>query len=554
MNSSGSSAGVDETQISLRPSADAGCIKASDLSNEVMEDEAGGTEWKHATLVRLRKFLRRQYRARKNKVVDSAVATSDSIESMSDERAQLQQLAADIKSIELEIGLLSNMKTVVQHGKKCASGSAGRMSCGTQSDSARSQRDTVKRILGSCGSMKGSASRARGTLSGEKLAKLPESDEPEAVSEGDGNDELSEVRRNLLELYAEHTQTEDAGAGLVSESEITHVATVSASTSVLKLSCVSGLPEEKVALVPIGSAGEDMIGTFPVFQNMDSTSPVQEEERETNSSPCKISRLLLQRKGLPVEKETNSSPSKIHRMQRGLLLSGNASGTWSASNVPFVPAGAATSCVQATNQMAVPAREAWSDVDLARWAAVNCGTVCPSPVHVAPGVPSTQPSDPKQPKCQLQLLSTISSHSIKDIDKTQGDAKFEALAASRFSVLEDKDAVRHRSLAGIATAGAPVAVGKNCLHLPALVLFHCILRQRPHLFALESNTVRTLQIGAFLAMWRETLLQLNNAAWRKRSPLKILRPPMMMHCYELSRKSSTARGPRLHEASTVPMH
>ena len=59
------------------------------------EEKLGSEEWKHTTLVRLRKFLRRQYRERKNKAL-SMSTTGESEETSSDERAQLQQLAADI--------------------------------------------------------------------------------------------------------------------------------------------------------------------------------------------------------------------------------------------------------------------------------------------------------------------------------------------------------------------------------------------------------------------------------------------------------------------------
>ena len=153
---------------------------ANEDAHVLPEEKLGSEEWKHTTLVRLRKFLRRQYRERKNKALESMSTTGESEETSSDERAQLQQLAADIKSIEFEIRLLSGSKTVVQHGKR---GSG-------HGDSARSQRDTVQRLLGSAGS-------------GERLQKLLESDERDAGGETAAGDELSAVRRNLLDYYAD---------------------------------------------------------------------------------------------------------------------------------------------------------------------------------------------------------------------------------------------------------------------------------------------------------------------------------------------------------------
>ena len=116
------------------------------------------------------------------------------------------------------------------------------------------------------------------------------------------------------------------------------------------------------------------------------------------------------------------------------------------------------------------ARDAWSDVDLARWAAVNRGTSCPSPVHVAPVVlphrvvqdaPRSEAADANcqhvarpLPICNAGTRRRLDSH-------VEGEEEaIEALAAEKFLAREDKDAALNRAAMGTTATGAPVAVGE----------------------------------------------------------------------------------------------
>ena len=135
-------------------------------------------------------------------------------------------------------------------------------------------------------------------------------------------------------------------------------------------------------------------------------------------------------------------------------------------------------------------REAWSDVDLARWAAVNRGSICPSPVSVPPcrvgmspvSVPAPTrdtarviPHRPVhlQPQCRqgkahlrddaamLPPLPTASTAARKRLETMNADGEIvEALAAKKFSVLADNDAIRQASLVA-ATPAASIAVGQR---------------------------------------------------------------------------------------------
>ena len=260
-----------------------------------LQGECSSAEWKYATLVRLRKFLRRQYRARKNKVVDSVSISGDPGTDIADERAQLQQLAEDIKSIEFEIRMLSGNKTLLQNeATDCKDESL-------QGDSARSQRDTVRRVLRSAGSHK-SGSASRKAESRERLAELHEGDEGDTAGEEEAGDELRGVRRNLLDLYAEPIENQDEG-------KVDSRLSVGAGGT--------------LSLVPADSGGENLqsvdecIQAIRLVGERARNSVDARGERENNTSPSKIARLARQMPtGDQAEREDNSSPSKIDRMRR----------------------------------------------------------------------------------------------------------------------------------------------------------------------------------------------------------------------------------------------
>ena len=337
-------------------------ITAKHSDNNISQDEdTGSAEWKYNTLVRLRKFLRRQYRARKNKAVDSLSKSNSSGEDMADERAQLQQLASDIKSIEFEIRMLSTNKTAVD-GKhsatdyaECKVGSGSALG-----DSARSQRDTVKRMLGSGGSLGGSSLRGTSACrmpasSASRLAGLNEGDEGDNAQ--DTGDHLRGVRRNLLELYADPRQEQEKEK----ENEHVDVARMSESIvdAVAKDSAVDALVDA-VATVPhpnvshldsqLGtSALEKVIGNLKcvntcieAIESIGAKVPSAEastfalppatsaeagsKEQETCSSPCKLARLSRQLESSDHRPEghkkgTNTSPCKLARLHRQLEVS-----------------------------------------------------------------------------------------------------------------------------------------------------------------------------------------------------------------------------------------
>ena len=361
---------------------------ANEDAHVMPEEKLGSEEWKHTTLVRLRKFLRRQYRERKNKALESMSTTGESEETSSDERAQLQQLAADIKSIEFEIRLLSGSKTVVQHGKRS----------GGHGDSARSQRDTVQRLLGSAGS-------------GERLQKLLESDERDAGGETAAGDELSAVRRNLLDYYADPVPGESIP---------------DASTPFDDASRAPAAVDGCIEAIKDGGAMADESKATATLPRAVSQLPAHEEERETNSSPCKIARL--------------------HRK----MAMENARPPWGAGAKPL------------------QSREGWSDVDLARWAAVNADSTFPSPVHMVPPVPSINGLCITN---ERQTLGFTSEQHVgvgsreqlalsTAVENTSKQAEVRALAAKKFSVLEDRGAASKRALAGDCAAVC-VAVGET---------------------------------------------------------------------------------------------
>jgi hypothetical protein len=298
----------------------------------VLQDESSSAEWKYATLVRLRKFLRRQYRARKNKVVDSVSNSSESGTDIADERAQLQQLAEDIKSIEFEIQMLSSNKTLVQDSKDPPDGKDESM----HGDSARSQRDTVKRVLGSAGSHWGSAA-SRKADSGQRLAELHEGDEGEPAEEVETADELRGVRRNLLELYAEPLEETvgrevdsgvSVGALAVPVGAAPRAPTAAAAAAAAHSSSdtdAAGEAEEQGGMVQAESAGNNRMQSVDEYiqairsigAKARSAADSECDEKENNTSPCKLARLARQLPTQdPRERETHSSPSKIERMRR----------------------------------------------------------------------------------------------------------------------------------------------------------------------------------------------------------------------------------------------
>jgi hypothetical protein len=116
------------------------------------------------------------------------------------------------------------------------------------------------------------------------------------------------------------------------------------------------------------------------------------------------------------------------------------------------------------------ARDTWSDVDLARWAAVNRGTVCPSPVPVLLPRPASDlartmaPGDAVRPvSLQVQAPETVGTGARRRLHCEMDGAEeaVEAIAAKKFSVLEDKDAACQRASEPDNRTAAPVAVGKN---------------------------------------------------------------------------------------------
>ncbi|KAJ1492312.1 hypothetical protein T484DRAFT_1771569, partial [Baffinella frigidus] len=155
-----------------------------DLGDSIVSNE-GTTEWKHSTLLRLRKFLRKQYRIRKSKLVDSAARDSSAPEELETDRKQLLQIGKDIRSIEFEIRLLSNQKTVVQHGK--------------QNPSPTNANHDSADLLGSAGASEGGA--WSGSWRGGGGAEAEGGGARGVVSEERAA--LRAVKRNLLNLYCD---------------------------------------------------------------------------------------------------------------------------------------------------------------------------------------------------------------------------------------------------------------------------------------------------------------------------------------------------------------
>ena len=108
--------------------------------------------------------------------------------------------------------------------------------------------------------------------------------------------------------------------------------------------------------------------------------------------------------------------------------------------------------------------DAWRDVDLARWAAVNRGTACPSPVPVAPGALPSRRVHPQASTATSKPVPAQQSVTGRLLDPHAdgGEEVVRALAAQKFSMLEDKEALRERAAAGGDAGGAPVSVGE-CL-------------------------------------------------------------------------------------------
>jgi hypothetical protein len=292
-NSSSASDETSTARTSVEKGAPAQLGEASGADS--LQGECSSAEWKYATLVRLRKFLRRQYRARKNKVVDSVSISGDPGTDIADERAQLQQLAEDIKSIEFEIRMLSGNKTLLQNeATDCKDESL-------QGDSARSQRDTVRRVLGSAGSHK-SGSASRKAESGERLAELHEGDEGDTAGEEEAGDELRGVRRNLLDLYEEPIHNQDEG-------KVDSRLSVGAGGTLSSVSADSG--GENLQAV------DECIQAIRLVGERARNSVDARGERENYTSPSKIARLARQlATDNQAEREDNSSPSKIDRMRR----------------------------------------------------------------------------------------------------------------------------------------------------------------------------------------------------------------------------------------------
>lgn len=574
----------DDTQTTmgavLGASMDLGAVQHHEGANSSQEEETVSAEWKYTTLVRLRKFLRRQYRVRKNKVVDSVSNTSAAGEDMADERAQLQQLSVDIKSIEFEIRHLSNSKTAV-HGKHGPVGSVDSKPGNEQGDSARSQKDTVKRLLGSAGSLGGgSGSRVGGLLSGERLAELYEGDELDG--EDEGADQLRGVRRNLLELY-EDAQQEAPGAGVGKQSHMDDHAPAHPGVSVSadeEATAPSGdksvnLKSVDAYIEAIKSLGtRARTGEFSqAFQQAGSTAGVAQEEVETSSSPCKVARLerqMEQHSGADRaggENETNCSPCKVSRLARKLEMSDLLEHENDASPSQYqAPSASSGQAVPVplweihTEEKSAAVRDKWSDVDLARWAAVNRGTTCPSPVpvvlaHRPVDLPRPSPGEASLPGAadMLPPLPAASTGARRRLEATLEveDNAIDALTAKKFLVLVDKDAALKRAATQGTDAVAPVAVGKTfCFHLATIAFL--IVHIHPDI-SLESSLtwVKTLQGGAWAVKERTAHLLLDTAVGRRHCLLRIFRLLVRRRCCVPSKRSLTGRALPLHVAAGV---
>ncbi|EKX45533.1 hypothetical protein GUITHDRAFT_108407 [Guillardia theta CCMP2712] len=109
-------------KISLLVSAQKKLMREDSVSDNTVDGsrlspkglDSSQQDWKFNALLRMKKFLRKQYRTKKNRMMEFISKPSTPSEDIESERSQLMQLATDIKSIDFEIRLLSNSKTVVQ--------------------------------------------------------------------------------------------------------------------------------------------------------------------------------------------------------------------------------------------------------------------------------------------------------------------------------------------------------------------------------------------------------------------------------------------------------
>ena len=138
-----------------------------------------------------------------------------------------------------------------------------------------------------------------------------------------------------------------------------------------------------------------------------------------------------------------------------------------------VPVRVLSSISEHTIPDSAPVPDAWRDVDLARWAAVNRGASCPSPVPVvAPGAVQSRAVNTQASICTSKPLTASEAVTMRRLDAHAegGEEVVKDLAAQRFAMLEDKDAPRGRAAAGGGAAGgAPRAAIGESLGLAASV-------------------------------------------------------------------------------------
>lgn len=143
----------------------------------------------------------------------------------------------------------------------------------------------------------------------------------------------------------------------------------------------------------------------------------------------------------------------------------------SIGSEPAVPVRVLGSIAEHTIPSSAASTDAWRDVDLARWAAVNRGTACPSPVPVAPGALPSRRVHPQASTATSKPVPAQQSVTGRLLDPHAdgGEEVVRALAAQKFSMLEDKEALRERAAAGGDAGGAPVSVGE-CLDTRCLLM------------------------------------------------------------------------------------
>jgi hypothetical protein len=131
-----------------------------------------------------------------------------------------------------------------------------------------------------------------------------------------------------------------------------------------------------------------------------------------------------------------------------------------------VPVRVLGSILEHTIPDSAPVPDAWRDVDLARWAAVNRGASCPSPVPVvAPGALQSRAVNPHASICTSKPLTASEAVTMRRrLDAhAEGDEELvKALTVQKFSMLDDKYALRERAAAGGGAAGGapPTAIGE----------------------------------------------------------------------------------------------